>query len=77
MDRNLYDLPPEEVDELPTVCRTLAEALDALDRDREFLTAGEVFTDDLIDAYIALKRAEIEAIEAVPHPLEFQLYYSV
>jgi glutamine synthetase len=77
MDRNLYDLPPEEVDELPTVCRTLAEALDALDRDREFLTAGEVFSDDLIDAYIALKRAEIEAVESVPHPVEFQLYYSV
>ena len=77
MDRNLYDLPPEEVDELPTVCRTLAEALDALDRDRDFLIAGEVFTDDLIDAYIALKRAEIEAIESVPHPVEFQLYYSV
>ena len=77
MDRNLYDLPPEEVDELPTVCATLAEALDALDRDRGFLTAGEVFTDDLIDAYIALKRAEIEAVEGVPHPVEFQLYYSV
>ena len=77
MDRNLYDLPPEEVDELPTVCATLAEALDALDRDRAFLTAGEVFTDDLIDAYIALKRAEIEAVESVPHPVEFQLYYSV
>ena len=76
MDRNLYDLPPDEVEELPTVCRTLAEALDAIDRDREFLTAGEVFTDDLIDAYIALKRAEIDAIESVPHPLEFQLYYS-
>ena len=77
MDRNLYDLPPEEIDELPTVCATLAEALDALDRDRAFLTADEVFTDDLIDAYIALKRAEIEAIEGVPHPVEFQLYYSV
>ena len=52
-------------------------ALDALDRDRAFLTAGEVFTDDLIDAYIALKRAEIEAVDGVPHPVEFQLYYSV
>jgi glutamine synthetase len=77
MDRNLYDLPPEDLDELPTVCASLAEALDALDRDRGFLTADEVFTDDLIDAYIALKRAEIEAVDGVPHPVEFQLYYSV
>jgi glutamine synthetase len=77
MDRNLYDLPPEDLDDLPTVARTLAEALDALDQDRAFLTAGEVFTDDLIDAYIALKRAEIEAVERVPHPVEYQLYYSV
>jgi glutamine synthetase len=77
MDRNLYDLPPEETDTLPTVCRTLAEALDALEQDCNFLTAGEVFTDDMVDAYIALKRAEIEAVERVPHPVEFQLYYSV
>jgi glutamine synthetase len=77
MDRNLYDLPPEEVDELPTVCETLAEALEALEQERAFLTAGEVFSDDLIDAYIALKRAEIEALERVPHPVEFQLYYSI
>jgi glutamine synthetase len=77
IDRNLYDLPPEDVDDLPTVCTTLAEALDALDRDRAFLTEDEVFTDDLIDAYIALKRQEIEAVDGVPHPVEFELYYSV
>jgi glutamine synthetase len=76
MDRNLYDLPPEETDDLPTVCRTLEEALDALDQDRAFLTEGEVFTDDLIDAHIALKRAEMAAVERVPHPVEYQLYYS-
>jgi glutamine synthetase len=76
MDRNLYDLPPEETDTLPTVCRTLAEALEALEQDRDFLTADEVFTDDMIDAYVGLKRAEIEAVERVPHPVEFQLYYS-
>lgn len=75
MDRNLYDLPPEEVEELPTVARTLEEALHALDQDRAFLTAGDVFSDDLIDAYIALKRSEIAAVECVPHPVEFQLYY--
>jgi glutamine synthetase len=77
MDRNLYDLPPEEMGELPTVCRTLEQALTALDGDRDFLTAGEVFSDDLIDAYIGLKQGEIAALEAVPHPVEFQLYYSV
>ena len=55
----------------------LAEALDALDRDRAFLTTDEVFTDDLIDTYLALKRQEIEAVDGVPHPVEFQLYYSV
>jgi glutamine synthetase len=76
MDRNLYDLPAEQIDELPTVCRTLEEALDALDEDRGFLLEGEVFTDDLIDAHLALKRAEIEAVERVPHPVEYQLYYS-
>jgi glutamine synthetase len=76
MDRNLYDLPAEQIDELPTVCRTLEEALDALDRDRGFLLEGEAFTDDVIDAHIALKRAEIEAVERVPHPVEYQLYYS-
>jgi glutamine synthetase len=76
MDRNLYDLPPEETDSLPTVCRTLSQALDALEADREFLTADEIFTPDMLDAYVALKRAEIEAVERVPHPVEFQLYYS-
>ncbi len=76
MDRNLYDLPQEEVDELPTVCRSLGQALEALDRDRAFLTKDEVFSDDVIDAYIALKRIEIEALDAVPHPVEFQLYFS-
>jgi glutamine synthetase len=77
MDRNLYDLPPDDLDDLPTVCATLAEALDALDRDRAFLTEDDVFTDDLIDAYIALKRHEIEAVDGVPHPVEFELYYSL
>jgi glutamine synthetase len=77
MDRNLYDLPAEEIEELPTVCRTLEEALAALDQDRGFLTEAEVFTDDLIDAHIALKQAEIEAVERIPHPVEYQLYYSL
>jgi glutamine synthetase len=76
MDRNLYDLPPEEIDDLPEVCRTLDAALDALAGDHAFLVADDVFSDDLIDTYIALKRAEIEALEHVPHPVEYQLYYS-
>ncbi len=77
MDRNLYDLPANEIEEMPTVCRTLNEALTALDGDRAFLTRGEVFSDGVIDAYIGLKKKEIEALEAVPHPVEYQLYYSV
>ena len=77
MDRNLYDLPANEIDEMPTVCRTLCEALTALDGDRAFLTRGEVFSDGVIDAYIDLKKNEIETLEAVPHPVEYQLYYSV
>ena len=77
MDRNLYDLPPEEVDEVPRVCRSLGAALEALDSDREFLVRGEVFTDELIDAYIGLKAAEAEAVARAPHPVEFELYYSV
>ena len=77
MDRNLYDLPSNEIAEMPTVCRTLGEALSALEADCSFLTQGEVFSDDVIDAYIALKRSEIEAQEVVPHPMEYQLYFSV
>ena len=77
MDRNLYDLPAHEIDEMPTVCRSLDEALTALDNDRAFLTQGEVFSDGVIDAYIKLKRSEIDALEPVPHPVEYQLYYSV
>ncbi|HET6522226.1 MAG TPA: glutamine synthetase, partial [Geminicoccaceae bacterium] len=77
MDRNLYDLPPEELGELPHMCRSLGEALEALDSDREFLVKGEVFTDDLIDAYLALKTDEAAAVARTPHPVEFELYYSV
>jgi len=77
MDRNLYDLPANEIEEMPAACRTLDQALAALDRDRDFLRAGEVFSDDMINAYIDLKKSEIEAQEAVPHPMEYQLYYSV
>ena len=76
-DKDLYDLPPEEAAEIPTVCASLEEALAALDADREFLTAGGVFDDDTIDAYIKLKRADVERIAMTTHPVEFELYYSV
>lgn len=77
MDKNLYDLPPEELKNVPTVCGSLRQALEALDKDRAFLTRGDVFSNDQIDAYIALKMEEVYAWEHAPHPVEFKLYYSV
>lgn len=77
MDKNLYDLPPEELKEVPTVCRGLREALDSLDADREFLKKGDVFTDDFINGYIDLKMEETLAFETSPHPIEYKMYYSV
>ncbi|TXK60760.1 type I glutamate--ammonia ligase [Alkalisalibacterium limincola] len=76
MDKNLYDLPPEEAKGVPTVCHSLDMALDALDRDRDFLKAGGVMSDDFIDAYIELKMAEVSKFRAAVHPLEFQMYYA-
>jgi glutamine synthetase len=76
-DKDLYDLPPEEAADIPTVASSLEMALDALDADREFLTAGGVFTDDMIDGYIELKRDEVEALNMTTHPIEFDMYYSV
>ncbi|WP_455212215.1 glutamate--ammonia ligase [Kaarinaea lacus] len=77
MDKNLYDLPPEELKDIPTVCHSFDQALEALDQDRAFLTAGGVFTDDLIDAYIALKMADITRMRMTTHPVEFDMYYSM
>ncbi len=76
MDKNLYDLPPEEQTDIPTVCFSLQEALDCLDHDRDFLLEGGVFSDDLIDAYIELKRDEVTRLRMTTHPLEFDMYYS-
>ena len=76
-DKDLYDLPPEEAAEIPTVASTLEMALDALDADREFLIAGGVFTNDMIDGYIELKRSEVERLNMTTHPIEFDMYYSV
>ncbi len=75
-DKNLYDLPPEEDAKIPTVCASLDQALECLDRDREFLTRGGVFTNDMIDAYIALKMEEVQRIRMTAHPAEFDMYYS-
>jgi len=77
VDKNLYDLPPEELSKIPTVCGSLREALDHLDRNRDFLKKGGVFSDDMIDAYLELKMAEVERFEMTPHPVEFDMYYSV
>lgn len=76
MDKDLYHLPPEELKEVPRVAASLGEALDALDADREFLKKGDVFSDDQIDAYIELKREEIQRLDMTPHPVEFEMYYS-
>jgi glutamine synthetase len=77
MDKDLYDLPAEEAAAIPQVAASLEEALAALDADRDFLTAGGVFTNDTIDAYIALKSEEVEKLNMTTHPVEFEMYYSV
>jgi glutamine synthetase len=76
-DKDLYDLEPEEAKHIPEVCYSLEQALESLDKDRGFLKAGGVFTDDVIDAYIALKMQEVTKVRMSTHPLEFELYYSL
>jgi glutamine synthetase len=77
MDKDLYDLPPEEEKELKLVAFSLDEALEALDGDRDFLKAGDVFSDDLIDAYIELKMENVTRLRMTTHPVEFDMYYSL
>ncbi|MGE5167579.1 MAG: type I glutamate--ammonia ligase [Deltaproteobacteria bacterium] len=77
MDKDLYDLPPEEEKNIPQVCSSLDQALEALDKDRAFLKAGGVFSDDFIDAYIETKLAEVTRFRAATHPIEFSMYYSL
>lgn len=77
MDKDLYDLPPEEDAKIDKVCSALDQALDALDQDRKFLTAGGVFTDDMIDGYIRLKMEEVTRLRMTTHPVEFDMYYSL
>jgi len=76
IDKNLYDLPPEELKDVPTVSGSLREAVNALIDDHEFLLAGDVFTKEQIDSYLELKWEEINRFEQAPHPVEFQMYYS-
>jgi glutamine synthetase type I len=77
LDKNLYDLEPEEAAKVPHPCASLEEALDSLDRDREFLTRGGVFSNDMLDAYIALKEEEVTRFRMTTHPIEFEMYYSL
>ncbi len=76
IDKNLYDLPPEEAKSIPNVCSSLEMALEYLDNDREFLTRGGVFSNDFIDSYIALKMEEVQRFRMTTHPIEFDMYYS-
>jgi len=77
MDKNLYDLEPEEAAKIPHPCASLDEALESLDKDREFLTRGGVFSNDMIDAYIALKMEEVTRFRMTTHPIEFDMYYGL
>jgi glutamine synthetase len=76
IDKDLYDLPPQELGQIPTVCGSLRQALEEMSNDRDFLKAGGVFDDDFIDAYIDLKMTEVIRFEHTPHPVEFEMYYS-
>jgi glutamine synthetase len=75
-DKNLYDLPPEENAKIPTVCSSLEQALDYLEKDHEFLTRGGVFSEDMLEGYIAVKRAEVQRYRMQVQPIEFEMYYA-
>ena len=77
MDKDLYDLPAEEAAAIPQVASSLSEALDELENDMDFLTQGGVMDKDMINAYIGLKRDEVELLNSTTHPIEFDMYYSV
>jgi glutamine synthetase len=78
MDKDLYDLPPEEAAKVKQVPGSLGAVLDALEEDYEFLLAGDVFTEDLLEAYVAYKReAEVDPVRIRPHPHEFTLYFDI
>ncbi|KTD16103.1 type I glutamate--ammonia ligase [Legionella jordanis] len=77
MDKDLYDLPPEELVDVPTVCNSLDQAVYHLRQDQEFLTQGDVFSADFINSYIELRESEIAQVRSLVHPIEFELYYSL
>jgi glutamine synthetase len=77
LDKNIYELPPEELKKVPNVAGSLSEALDCLEKDHEFLLKGDVFTEDFLDMWISTKRKEYDALRLRPHPYEFFLYYDV
>ena len=78
LDKDIYELDPEEVSNVPAMPVSLEEALDALQRDHEFLLKGDVFTEELLRTYVDYKRSkEVEAVRARPHPYEFALYYDI
>jgi len=77
IDKNLYDLPPEEAKKVPNVCSSLEQALSELNKDRAFLTKGGVFSDDMLDAYIDLKMEEVTMFRMTTHPVEYAMYYSL
>jgi glutamine synthetase len=76
IDKNMYDLPPEEAAKVPHVCASLEEALDQLRKDHAFLTKGGVFSEDMLEAYIALKEEELTRFRMTTHPVEFDMYYA-
>ena len=76
MDKNLYDLPPAELAQVPTVCGSLREALESLEADHDYLLQGGVFTKDQIESYLDLKQEEQDRYRMTPHPVEFDMYYS-
>ncbi len=76
MDKDLYDLPPEELIDVPTVSNSLEQAVESLQKDHEFLLQGDVFSKDFIKSYIALRETDIAQVRSLVHPFEFELYYS-
>jgi glutamine synthetase len=77
IDKNMYDLPPAQAKKVQHVCSSLEMALECLNKDRDFLTKGGVFSDDMLDAYCALKMEELTRFRMTTHPVEFDMYYSL
>jgi glutamine synthetase len=76
IDKNMYDLPPEEAAKVPHVCASLEQALESLEKDHAFLTKGGVFSEDFLESYVTLKEEELTRFRMTTHPVEFDMYYS-